>query len=135
MLHSNGLGRRLGCVALVMGAVTTSGYPVQAAVGTQRRKPSNLAQDSAVRFDVEASGPDPGAHPGPRERTAVSVTAMRPEEALYWYALTTSGNAPRPPNPCAFSSPTSKLRESRITRECSMSLVRSSNLVTLSPVV
>lgn len=33
-----------------MGAVTASGYPVQAAVGTQRRKPFNLAQDSAVRF-------------------------------------------------------------------------------------
>ena len=88
-----------------------------------------------MRFDVDASGPGPGAHPGPGERTAVSVAAMRPEEALYWYALTTNGNAPRPPSPCALSSPTSRLRESRIARECSMSLVRSSNLVTLSPVV
>ena len=50
MLHSNGLGRRLGCFALVMEAVTASGCPVQVAVGTQRRRPFNLAQDSAVRL-------------------------------------------------------------------------------------
>ena len=79
---------------LVVEAVTASGYPVQA-VGPQRRKPFNLAQDPGVRLVLTLRALAPVRTPVRRERIAAGVAAMSPEEALYWYALTTNGNASR----------------------------------------
>ena len=78
----------------VVEAVTASGYPVHA-VGPQRRKPFNLAQDPGVRLVLMLRALAPVRIPARRERIAAGVAAMSPEEALYWYALTTNGNAPR----------------------------------------
>lgn len=79
---------------LVVEAVTASGYPVHS-VGPQRRKPFNLAQDPGVRLVLMLRALAPVRIPARRERIAAGVAAMSPEEALYWYALTTNGNAPR----------------------------------------
>ena len=78
----------------VVEAVTASGYPVHA-VGPQRRKPFNLAQDPGVRLVLMLRALAPVRIPARRERIAAGVAAMSPEEALYWYALTTNGNAAR----------------------------------------
>ena len=78
----------------VMDAVTANGYPPHA-VGPHRRTPFNLAQDHGVRLLLTLRALAPVRSPVRRERIAAGVAAMSPEEALYWHALTSNGNAPR----------------------------------------
>ena len=87
-------GRAARLRRIVLEAVTASGYPAHA-VGPQRRRPFNLAQDPGVRLVLTARALAPVRNPSRRDEIAAGIAAMTPEEALYWHALTSDHNASR----------------------------------------